>query len=251
MAYDFVKVREELLHLTKKQIAQAVSSDTMIMQALASFDDITVQLNTLSKRLREWHAYTLPEMEHVISDHERYVKLIAEKSYADLLKEFITDKHREGMGALFSPEDYAPLQDLAIHLAKLYDERTSLLSYLEKTLQKYAPNLQALAGTTIAARLLASAGSLRRLASIPASTIQLLGAEKALFRHLRSGAKSPKYGFIFNHPLVQHASRADGGRVARALADKIALCARLDFFHGEFKGKTYKEELEKHFGVDA
>ncbi len=238
-------MRDVLLALTKKQIAEAVTEDTMIAQALASFDELTVQLNTLTSRLREWHAYTLPELDHIISDNERFVKLIAEKSYTELLKEFAADK---SMGALLTDENYIPIQNMAQKLATLYDERGELLNYLEKTLKFRAPNMQALAGTTIAARLLSGAGSLRRLAIMPSSTIQLLGAEKALFRHLRSGAKSPKHGHIFNHQLVQHAKRADAGKVARGLADKLSLCAKLDFFKGEFKGDEYKEALEKKFG---
>ncbi len=242
---DFSKIREQLITLTKKNIAEAVTADTMIIQALASYDELTVQLNTLTKRLREWHAYVLPELDHAISDHERYVKFIAEKSHIELLKEFAAEK---SMGALVSEVDYIPIQNFAKQLATLYDEKAHILSYLEHAFKERAPNVQALAGTSIAARLLAGAGSLRRLAIMPASTIQLLGAEKALFRHLRSGAKSPKHGHIFNHPLVQRARRSDAGKVARGLADKLALCAKLDFFKGDFHADEYKAVLEKKFG---
>ncbi len=129
----------------------------------------------------------------------------------------------------------------------MYQFKQSLLIYLEARLKKLLPNMTALAGVTIAARLLAGAGSARKLALLPASTIQLLGAEKALFRHLKSGAKSPKHGYIVNHPLIQKVGRSDKGKASRMLADKLALCARIDYFKGEFKADDYKKELEVRF----
>ena len=109
---------------------------------------------------------------------------------------------------------------------------------------KYCPNLLELAGATIAARLIELGKGLKHLALLPASTVQLLGAEKALFRHLKTGSRSPKYGVIINHPLIQKAPRDKRGKAARMLADKLSLCARLDFFKGEFKALDYRIELE-------
>ncbi|MFC1801226.1 C/D box methylation guide ribonucleoprotein complex aNOP56 subunit, partial [Nanoarchaeota archaeon] len=111
--------------------------------------------------------------------------------------------------------------------------------------KKYCPNLLELCGSTIGSGLIELAGSLKRLATFPSSTVQLLGAEKALFRHIRTGARSPKHGLILQHPLVQNAK--EKGKAARALADKISLASRLDFFKGEFKAKEMRKELEKKF----
>jgi len=248
MTQDFAQIREQLLAVTKEQIARAVTPDTLIMQALATLDELTIQLNMLATRLREWHAYTLPELEYAVADHERYARLIAGKSHPDLLREFAS---KQSMGALLTQDDYAPVQSLAVHIVSLYDYKATLMTYIEQLLATHAKNVHALAGTTIAARLLASAGSLRRLAMMPSSTIQLLGAEKALFRHLRSGAKSPKHGHIYSHPIMQRSSRKDAGKIARALADKIALCAKLDFFKGEFKADEYRKDIETRFGSDT
>jgi nucleolar protein 56 len=109
---------------------------------------------------------------------------------------------------------------------------------------KYCPNLLELAGATIAARLIELGKGLKHLALLPASTVQLLGAEKALFRHLKTGSRSPKYGVIINHPLIQSAPRDKRGKASRMLADKLSLCARLDYFKGEFKAPDYRKELE-------
>lgn len=241
---NFETIRQQLIDKTKQDVAQSVSTDILLIQTLASVDDITTQLNGLSKRLREWHAYSLPELDHAISDHETYARLIATKTYDELTTEFVKGTP---MGKKLSEINYVPIQSFAKNITELYQLRQSLLHYLEASMQKHMPNTQALAGTTIAARLLSGAGSLKRLAMLPASTVQLLGAEKALFRHLRSGAKSPKYGHIFSHPLITQARKDEKGKMARSLADKLALCAKLDFFKGDFLAPTYKKELEEKF----
>ena len=107
------------------------------------------------------------------------------------------------------------------------------------------PNITAVAGAVIGAKLLAIAGSLKKLSLFPASTVQLLGAEKALFRHLKTGAKSPKYGILHEHPLIAQAKKKDHGKVARLLADKIAIAAKVDFFKGNYVGDKLKKDIER------
>ncbi|MBN1175755.1 hypothetical protein JXA48_03855 [Candidatus Woesearchaeota archaeon] len=242
---DFQSIRTELIKKTKSQLADSVTEDIIIMQTLATIDDLSLSLNNVATRLREWAAYTVPELEHSVSNHESFARFLVTKSYDEILSEFVKG---QTMGARLSSEDYSALVSFATKVLEMYELRTSLTDYLESSLQKYTPNTLAICGPTIAARLLSSAGSLRRLATIPASTIQLYGAEKALFRHLRSGAKSPKYGHIFSHPLLQNAARSEAGKVARALADKIAMCAKLDYFKGDFLGDKYLIALEVKFG---
>lgn len=242
---DFATLRAQMLTETKRAIANAVGPDTHIVQALATSDELTVQLNTSTKRLREWHGYVLPEVGHAVVDNELFTRLVATKSYKELKDEYAQG---DSMASAPQQEDYGPIRLFAQQLNELYIFKTALLSYLEQLLAKYAPNTQSLAGTTIAARLIASAGSLKRLASLPSSTIQLFGAEKALFRHLKTGARSPKHGHIYNHQLVQRADRKSAGKVARSLADKLALCAKLDYFKGDKdKGKQYLDELQARF----
>lgn len=241
---DFQELRKKLIAMSKENVAMAVNHDILIIQALNTIDDLTIQVNSLSKRLREWHAYTVPEISKSIADHETYCRLIAGKTRVELVDEFVKGQE---MGADIDEADYIVIQSLAKQITELYQFKQSLLNYLEARLNKLLPNMTALGGVTITARLLAGAGSARKLALLPASTIQLLGAEKALFRHLRSGAKSPKHGHIINHPIVQKASSSDKGKAARMLADKLSLCARIDYFKGEFKADDYKKELEERF----
>lgn len=237
---DFAKKREELLKLTKSALGEAIGPDQEIIQNLATIDELIGQLNIMSKRLREWHGYVLPTASHSINDHEVYVRLVATKSLEDLKKEFGSD-----MASVISEDSYETIVMFARQIDELYKFKILLLNSLEQRMRKYLPNVTEVAGSTIAARLLSAAGSLKRLSVFPSSTIQLFGAETALFRHLKTGARSPKYGYLFSHPIVQRTK--DKGKAARAIADKIAICAKLDYFKGEFLGDKYLEELEERF----
>jgi len=236
---------EKNLELTKKGIKDSVNEDNLIVQTIANINELDKTCNLLTKRLREWYSWYLPELSQNISNHERFAELVVEKSRDTLLKEI---KVEETMGADLDKPDVEEMLLLAKQINELYVLRDKHEDYLRKVMKKYCPNFLELAGTTIGAKLLELGKSLRHLALLPSSTIQLLGAEKALFRHIKTGAKSPKYGVIINHPIVQDAKKDEKGKAARVLADKLSLCARLDFFKGEFKAPEYKKELERRFG---
>ena len=110
-----------------------------------------------------------------------------------------------------------------------------------------APNVTAIAGSTLAAKLMVLAGGLKNLAKLPSSTIQLLGAEKALFRFMKNKGKSlpPKYGILFLHPEVTNAPVEVKGKVARAVASELSMAAKTDFYTGENKTEDYKKHLKK------
>lgn len=142
------------------------------------------------------------------------------------------------------------LVDLLEALDALDEERDALERGFTTTVQDVAPNLAALAGPSLAARLLAAAGSLDELAKMPSSTLQVLGAEGALFAHLRGEAPSPKHGIIFTHPAVRSAPDAERGSVARAVAGKLSIAARVDRYRGELE-PSLREELDDRLGTIA
>lgn len=232
------------LPITKESIKNAVNNDSLIMQVIASISEMDQICNLLSKRLREWYGLCLPELSEKVTNHERFAELIATKTRVELQTEYAIT---ETMGADLEQRHVAEIILLAKQIQQLYKLRQDQDRYLQKIMQEYCPNLLELAGATIGARLLEIGRGLKHLAVLPASTIQLLGAEKALFRHIKTGARSPKYGVLFSHPLIQNASKDKKGKAARLLADKLSLCARLDYFKGEFKAKEYKKELEEKF----
>ncbi|MBI4147652.1 hypothetical protein HY494_03305 [Candidatus Woesearchaeota archaeon] len=221
------------LELTKEGLKQAVNEDNLVMQAIANINELDKISNTMTKRLREWYSLYYPELSEEIENHEKYVQMVLEQ-----------DRDPKTFGADLDTCDIEEMKLLAGRITSLYALRKQHELYLQKIMEKYCPNLLELAGATIAARLIELGKGLKHLALLPASTVQLLGAEKALFRHLKTGSRSPKYGVIINHPLIQNAKRDKRGKAARMLADKLSLCARLDYFKGEFKALNYKEELE-------
>ena len=241
---NFKKLREDNLKLAKQKIKESVNEDNFICQAINSIVETDKVINTLSKRLREWYSLYNPEFTHSISNHEKFTELIIKKSRSDLLKELnITDS----MGADLKESDLSAIQTLAKQIILLFRYQSETELYLKKIMGEYCPNLKELAGSTIGAKLLEHTGSLKRLVMMPASTIQILGAEKALFRHIKTGARPPKFGLIHDHQFIQSAKRNEQGKRARALADKLSLAVKMDYFKGEFIAKRLKTELEEKF----
>ncbi len=230
----FQKFYIENLNLTKESLRHSVSEDQMIIQAIANINELDKTTNMLAKRLREWYSWYYPELSEKITDHAIFAELILTEK-----------KNKESMGAELQRVHLEEMFLLAEEISRMYVLRKKHEDYLERTMREYCPNILELAGVTIGAKLIELGRGVKHLALLPASTIQLLGAEKALFRHIKTGAKSPKYGVIINHPIITKARRDDKGKAARMLADKLSLCARLDYFKGEFKAKQYRAELDQ------
>lgn len=241
---DFKKLRESNLKLAKQKIKESVNEDNFICQAINSIVETDKIINTLSKRLREWYALYNPEFTNSISNNEKFMELITKKTKEQLLKEL---NLIGSMGADLNKTDLDAILTLAKQIISLFKYQQEIESYLGATMQAYCPNLKELAGTTIGAKLLEHTGSLKRLVMMPASTIQILGAEKALFRHIKTGARPPKFGLIHDHQFIQSAKRQEQGKRARALADKLSLAVKMDYFKGEFIAKKLKTELEEKF----
>jgi len=149
------------------------------------------------------------------------------------------------MGADLSENDIDQIQVMCKNTLELNDVRESLEKYVASVMDEVAPNIRALVGSLLGARIIALAGGLTNLAKLPASTVQILGAERALFRSLRTGARPPKHGIIFQHSLIHEAKRWQRGKVARALAGKLTIAARIDVFSGKYAGDKLKADLEK------
>ena len=240
----FSDERKALLAAAKQQVAASVGEDNLIIQAVTALEQLEQASNSLVKKAREWYGLLNPEFERSVKDHETFLTLVATKTKEELLKEFPA-----AMGATLAPADEAAIKTYLATIHTLYAEREKILTYLEEKMTLRCPNVTALAGVTIGAKLLSHAGSLERLATVPSGTLQLFGAETALFRHLRDKRKhrSPKYGVIFNHPLVQKVGQQERGKAARSLADKLSMAAKLDYFKGEFKADEYKRQLAAKF----
>eukprot|EP00198_Chlamydomonas_reinhardtii_P001017 XP_001690352.1 nucleolar protein, component of C/D snoRNPs [Chlamydomonas reinhardtii] len=215
--------------------------DTMIVQAIGLLDDLDKELNTYAMRVREWYGWHFPEMTKIVTDNIQYAKCVVfmgtrEKS-AGLDFSAILEEEVEGalkaaaqvsMGTDISESDLDNIKDLAHQVIALSEYRGQLFEYLKNRMAAVAPNLTILVGELVGARLIAHAGSLVNLAKQPASTVQILGAEKALFRALKTKHETPKYGLIYHASLIGQSQPKYKGKISRVLAAKCALAIRVD-----------------------
>lgn len=239
--FDDSLMHEAMIGLGKLRTSEPMSRDKNVVQAIRHLDDLIETTNLLNERLHEWYGMHFPELADYARDR-RYSELIAKHgARSGIIEELGLDI--ESIGSEFDEKDMKAVQDLATTLSKIYLDKERTESYISEIVDKSAPNLCTLLAGPLAARLISLAGGLERLATLPSSTIQLLGAEKAMFRHLKSGKLPPKHGVIYQYPEVHRALKWQRGAIARALACKISIAARLDAFGGENKG----EELLNDF----
>ena len=234
------------LQLTKSDVKNSVSDDVLLIQSINLIDDLDKAINLLVKRLREWYELHNPEFSRATEKHEKFVMEMLEKDKNELLNE-IGVNPQESFGADLAQENLEPKKSLAHQIFDLYQLRKLQEDYISALMDELCPNMKAICGALLAARLVEHAGSLKRLSGMPASTVQILGAEKALFRHMKTGAKPPRHGIIVNHPLIARSQEKMHGKIARALADKISIAAKVDYFNGKFIGDRLKAELERKF----
>tara|TARA_Y100000310_G_C20699785_1_gene828629 strand:- start:6835 stop:7770 length:936 start_codon:yes stop_codon:yes gene_type:complete len=240
---DFYKTN---LELTIQNLKDSVQFDTLLIQSVNAIGEIDTIINKLSKVLREWYELYLPELSKEIESHEEFSNLVLKKSK----KELLTELKSKTIGADISDKDLQPIKSIAKQLTSLFQLKDSQEDYITSMMEKNCPNISIVATPLLGAKLISEVNSLKRFMELPASTVQILGAEKALFRHLKTGAKMPKHGIIIHHPLVSQTPYNLHGKVARALADKISIAARVDYFKGEFVGDNLKKTITKKFKLD-
>lgn len=240
--------------------------DVMIIQAVKLLDDLDKEVNTYAMRVKEWYGWHFPEMAKIINDNTAYARVIlamgvrsnaADADLAAVLPEEIETAVKAAaeisMGTDITEEDISLIRDLAEEVVELSEYKATLSSYLSARMNAIAPNLTCLVGELVGARLIAHSGSLINLAKSPASTIQILGAEKALFRALKTKHDTPKYGLIYHASLVGQATGKNKGKIARMLATKAALGLRIDSLspwgtEGEAEGPEPTDEEKAMVG---
>merc|ERR1711997_349268 len=239
-------------------------SDNMIIQSIALLDQMGKDINTFAMRIREWYSYHFPELYKIVPEMALYAKVVKliknrkelSQDLFEKLEEILMDSARaqaiidaskSSMGMDISPIDLFNIETFASRVIGLTDYRKELSAYLQSKMGLVAPNLATLIGESVGARLISHAGSLTNLAKAPASTVQILGAEKALFRALKTRGNTPKYGLIFHSSFIGRAGNKNKGRISRYLANKCSIASRIDAFSEEattvFSSKL-KEQVE-------
>lgn len=216
--------------------------DTMVIQAVGLLDELDKEINTYAMRVKEWYGWHFPELQAILSDNAHYCKLVlkcgmrpsfAKNDLSDILDDETTEAAVKeaaevSMGTEIAEIDIINIQALAEQVLSMTEYRAQLFEYLKNRMNAIAPNLTILVGELVGARLISHAGSLMNLAKQPASTVQILGAEKALFRALKTKHDTPKYGLIYHASLIGQAAPKNKGKISRVLAAKCSLAIRVD-----------------------
>ncbi|KAK6461265.1 nucleolar protein [Scheffersomyces coipomensis] len=241
-------------------------NDNHIIQAIALLDQLDKDINTFSMRVKEWYGWHFPELAKIVPDNYTYAKLslfikdkasLSDESLHDVaalvnddsgLAQRIIDNARISMGQDISEQDMENVSTFAERVVNISDYRTKLYKYLTDKMHTVAPNLSTLIGEVVGARLISHAGSLTNLSKQAASTVQILGAEKALFRALKTKGNTPKYGLIYHSSFIGKASAKNKGRISRYLANKCSIASRIDNYSDEPStafGEILKQQVEE------
>ncbi|NHI94182.1 MAG: C/D box methylation guide ribonucleoprotein complex aNOP56 subunit [Candidatus Lokiarchaeota archaeon] len=252
------EVATKITRMRVKETAEGESGkDKLLIQAIETLDNLDKSINLFVERIREWYGLHYPELGPKLQNHQTYLKFAQlkrdEMNESNLKRLFSWDKDvlnehmiqaRGSMGSDLSLEDFRPIKKYATIIQDLFLFRDQLTVYIDQIVSEITPNARVLISPNIIARLISHAGGLMELASKPSSTIQILGAEKALFRSLKSGANPPKHGVIFQDDKINSAKWWLRGKIARLVAAKLTMAIRIDAFGGKYLGDTLKEDLE-------
>ena len=256
------------IEYSKQQIRDVSGKeDLQIIEGINSLDELDKAINILMARINEWYGLHFPELENLVKDSNEYFKFVSlglnrssitEKdldsfSFSEKKLDAIFSAAQDSKGGEINSKDLSIISILSDNVINLVKVRDKMLNYIGDLMNNVAPNLSAIAGPTIGARLIAKSGGMMKLARLPSSTIQVLGAEKALFRSLKSGSRPPKHGIIFQHDKVHSSPKWQRGKIARSLASKIAIAVRIDVFRGSKEidiehslDERYREIQEKY-----
>ena len=251
---------KKIIHAVNIQSARAElmnpEKDQLIIQAVRSLDELEDEINLLSERLREWYSLHYPELNHIVAKNDVYALLVAEggdrSNMASVKAGFdkgflssVSEASVDSFGFELSEKDVGAVQSLARGIVALCKAKSENSKYLEKAMAELAPNVSHLCGPSLGAKFIAKAGSLKKMALLPAGTIQILGAEDAFFKFLKTGKNPPKHGIIFTHPDIRSAKKSIRGKLSRTLAAKIAIAAKSDAFKGEFIAEKLKNKFKE------
>ncbi|AOV94712.1 hypothetical protein AQV86_02190 [Nanohaloarchaea archaeon SG9] len=243
---DKEKLREKALSDTKEELRSEVDRDRILVKAVKQLDQLNDNINTEVERLRDWYSLHFPELDEEISDNEHFVKILSRGINRNELEAF-SDMAAASTGMELTEEDEKMIEDMVKSISDRMKLRDQIENYVSNGVKEEMSNLSKLLDPLLAARLVGLAGSLDDLAKKPASTVQMLGAEKALFRYLRGNGTPPKHGIIFEHEFVNQLPEDSRGKMARFLANKASIAARLDNYGDKEKGEQLREECREKF----
>jgi nucleolar protein 56 len=263
---EVVKTQEEIstfrrdvaIRLSKAKVSAASSEkDLLVKNAIDAIDEVDKSINILVMRLREWYSVHHPSLSRLVEDQDQYARILKETNGRESMKrdllvsaevpeatiELVMNAIPGDIGAELREIDLDIIKVLAISIDNMYNTRKKLEDYVGIVMEEIAPNITALVGSLVGARLISLAGSLEDLARKPSSTVQVFGAEKALFRSIKTGADPPKHGIIYRVSEINSAPYWQRGKIARALAGKLSIAARIDAYSDRNIGTSLREDF--------
>ena len=251
--------RARFMKKSKESVKEALKSRDMLLASVTkSIEDLDKTINLLGERLEDWYGVYFPELKEndkikfsemiLLIDRDNLDKKELASSFGQVAADKITSMAEKTLGAKISSDDLSECQSLAKNVITLGKLRERHVQYQEKLALELCPNLSEVGSPEIAAKLVSHVGSLSKLALLPASAIQVIGAEKALFKHLKNKKiPPPKHGIIFQHAKISSSPKKVRGKIARTLANKLCLAAKADAFSKNKIGPTLKADFEKRF----
>jgi nucleolar protein 56 len=254
------ELRDFAIAVSSSRVKEASGKlDLHVTQAINALDEIDKTINVLAARMREWYGLHFPELDHLVQSLTAYARIVSsagtryritnqilqDAGIQEKKSEIILGGVNRSRGGDITDDNLKMVREIADQVIEQSELRDDLANNIETTMDVVAPNVKELLTASVGARVIAKAGSLQRLATLPASTIQILGAEKALFRSLKTGANPPKHGMLFQHPLIHAAPKWQRGKIARAVAAKVAIAARIDAYRHAEKDPIIADKLKK------
>ena len=254
------ELRDFAIAVSSSRVKEASGKlDLHVTQAINALDELDKTINVLAARMREWYGLHFPELDHLVQSLTAYARIVSsagtryritnqilqDAGIQEKKSEIILGGVNRSRGGDITDDNLKMVRELADQVIEQSELRDDLANNIETTMDVVAPNVKELLTASVGARVIAKAGSLQRLATLPASTIQILGAEKALFRSLKTGANPPKHGMLFQHPLIHAAPKWQRGKIARAVAAKVAIAARIDAYRHAEKDPIIADKLKK------
>lgn len=239
-------LREKALQDAKNQLREEADRKELLKKTVQYLEEVNQDFSQKAERFTDWYSLYFPEVTGKVTDNEELIKLLEDGVKRNKVKGFKKEAE-DSKGFKFKEEDIEALQKAYDDLSTNLETKNHLRNYIENIARAEAPNLSKLLTPVLAGKLIYLAGGLKELSQKPSSTVQMLGAEKALFRHLHGKGKPPKHGVIYEHEFLRKLPEEKRGKMARKIANQAVIAARLDQYGDKDKGEKLRKELAEEF----
>jgi len=240
------EIRKKALEQAKEELTSEADQEELMVKAVKYLETLDQEMASRIDKYRDWYSLHFPELEDEILENKEFIKILSKETNKKQIKGF-EELAKDSKGKQLREKDHEILMNIAKDIKNNIEASEQLEEYIGNIAEEEMPNLSGILGNVLAAKIVYLAGGLDNLAKKPSSTVQMLGAEKALFRHLREGGKPPKHGILFEHEFVKELPDSKRGKMARFIANKTVMAARLDNFGDKNKVDEYSKEISEKY----